>query len=185
MANSKLMTLLVALCVSGNLFAQRFQVSTNAASWASLGTMNAQLEYGFDRHWSVALSGKYNPFTFNKGEVNQMQLRQRSLSLHARWWPWNIYSGWWVGPDMRLQEYNAGGLSGPQTEEGWKVGAGAAAGYSYMLTRHLNLDFGLRFWAGYKKYTVYECPSCGHTLKSGGKAFFLPDDLILSVSYVF
>lgn len=182
---NRLFALLLGLVLGPAALAQRFELSTNAATWACLGTINAQFEYGCDRHWSIGMSGKYNPFTFNKGQSNQMQLRQRSVSAQTRWWPWHIYSGWWLGADVRWQEYNMGGVTKRRTEEGWRLGAGVTAGYSYMLAEHLNLEFGLRLWTGYKKYAVYECPTCGRSLESGAKAFVLPDDLILSLSYVF
>lgn len=54
-----------------------------------------------------------------------------------------------------------------------------------MLSENLNLEFGLGFWGGVKKYTEYTCPACGVTVASGIKGFILPDDLIVSISYVF
>ena len=172
------------LCLDAQ--AQRFQLSTNAGTWARLGTLNAQFEYGCARNWTVGISGRYNPFTYNRGERDQMQMRQRSAALGARWWPWHIFSGWWLGTDLRWQEYNVGGLAErPRTEEGWRVGAGLNAGYSYMISPHFNVEFGLGFWAGGKKYAVYACPECGRTLESGSKAFLLPDDLIIAFTYVF
>ena len=50
---------------------------------------------------------------------------------------------------------------------------------------NLNLDFGIGFWGGYDRYTVYACPVCGLTTDAGEKVFFLPNDMILALVYVF
>ena len=44
-----------------------------------------------------------------------------------------------------------------------------------MLNEMWNLDLGMGFWGGYKKYTRYACPLCGVTVDQGEKAFILPD----------
>ena len=78
-----------------------------------------------------------------------------------------------------------GGILSPQTEEGDRIGAGLYSGYTYMVSRHFNMEFGLGFWAGLDKYRKYSCPKCGLTLQQGDRAFILPDDLIVSLVYVF
>lgn len=78
-----------------------------------------------------------------------------------------------------------GGLLGRETREGDRVGAGLYSGYSYMLSSHFNIEFGLGFWAGLDMYRKYSCPICGITVDSGRKAFILPDDLMISIVYVF
>lgn len=164
-------------------FAQRFQVGTNVASLACLGTFNAEFDVAVDRHWTVGVAGKYNPFLY--GDAKQFALRQRSASVSARWWPWYVYSGWWVAGKAQWQEYNMGGLLSPRTEEGHRFGGGVTAGYSYMVSPHLNLEVGLGVWGGVKNYRVYACPTCGDKLDSGIKGFMLPSDVILAFSYVF
>ena len=87
--------------------------------------------------------------------------------------------------DEGWQEYNAGGMFSQQTREGDRYGGGLYAGYAHMLAPHLNLEFGVGMWAGADVFTVYSCPSCGLTLKSGVKGFVLPDDIMLALVYVF
>ena len=102
-----------------------------------------------------------------------------------RYWPWYVYSGWWVGGKVQYQEYNWGGLTSDKTEEGDRFGAGISAGYTYMLAPHVNLDFGLGLWGGYDKYKRYSCPVCGLTEASGDRFFILPNDVTLALSFVF
>lgn len=168
----------LSVCLAG---AQNFAVSTNALDYANLGTLNLDASYAPGTHWSVGAGIKYNPYTY----------RQRSFSLNARYWPWHKFSGWWVAGSMRYQEYNTGGFKSgrkslkEQTDEGDRIGGGLSGGYSYMLGKHFNMDFGLGLWAGYDVFRTYSCPHCGSITKTGKKFFVLPSDFTLGVSYLF
>ncbi len=161
--------------------AQNFSVSTNAVDYACLGTVNLDASYAPGTHWTIGAGVKYNSYT----------IRQRAVSLNARYWPWHKYSGWWIAGSMKYQEYNTGGYrtfrfdAGEETSEGDRVGGGLAAGYSYMLGNHFNLDFGLGLWAGYDIYRTYVCPKCGAVSKTGQKFFVLPSDFTIGVAYLF
>ena len=182
---TKLLCIIALLCC-GRLFAQNIALSTNVAGYANWGTLNMEASFSVARRWTVNAGVKYNPFTFNIGEDrHQANVRQRLLAAGARFWPWHVYSGWWVAAKLQYQEYNMGGVTKPTTTEGDRVGFGATVGYTYMLTKHLNLEFGLGGWTGADFYTVYECPVCGLTTDSGRKAFILPNDIIVAVSYIF
>lgn len=166
--------------------AQTVSLSTNLLDYACLGTLNADVSYSLSRRWSVTAGARYNPFTFRKGDPDkQFQLRQQSYSLGARLWPWHTWSGWWFAGKLRYQEYNSGGIRSLETIEGDRFGAGLYAGYTYMLTSHLNIEFGLGLWSGLDVYRCYSCPVCGVTLESGKTHFILPDDIMISLAYVF
>lgn len=176
-----IIAVLLAVSFSATVQAQNFAVSTNAVDYAYLGTLNLDASYAPGTHWTVGAGVKYNFYTS----------RQRSVSLNARYWPWHKYSGWWIAGSMKYQEYNTGGYQGwkydseGETAEGDRMGGGFAAGYSYMLGNHFNLDFGLGLWAGYDIYRNYVCPKCGAVSKTGQKFFVLPSDLTIGVSYLF
>lgn len=172
--------LLSAVLVRG----QAWSVSTNMAAYADFGTLNAEVGYAFGRHWNAAASFRYNPFSFTS-DGEPLQSRQRTFAAGARYWPWHIYSGWWMSGKAQYQEYNRGGIRSPETREGERFGAGVAGGYSYMLTPWLNLDVGVGVWSGMDRFSVYECPVCGLTLEKGRKVFFLPDDVRIALSLIF
>ncbi|MCQ2170923.1 MAG: DUF3575 domain-containing protein [Bacteroidales bacterium] len=169
------------LLMAAPVKAQQFSVSTNILDYVNLGTLNLDASYGLDVHWSVGAAVKYNPYTN----------RQRSGALTARFWPWHVFSGWWVAGAMRYQEYNTGGYKtfrkkeDEPTNEGDRLGGGLSGGYSYMLGKHFNLDIGAGFWMGYDLFKIYSCPTCGSVVGSGRKFFILPSDLTLGISYVF
>lgn len=180
MALTAAFSLMLAVVCKG----QDFALSTNMLDYANFGTINLQASYGVARHWSVNAAVKYNPFTYNEG-ADAVQNKQLSYAAGARYWPWHIYSGWWVAGAVRYQEYNAGGLLSRETSEGDRFGGGLSAGYTHMLGPHFNLDFGLGFWTGYDVYTTYACQSCGRIVEDGGKYFIKPADITLALTYIF
>ena len=123
---------LVTISASG----QEFSVSTNIVGYLNLGTMNVEASYAPDRHWSLTASARYNPFSFSR-DGQPMRHRQQSYSIGTRYWPWHIYSGWWVAAKLQYQEYSMGGVISPETEEGDRWGAGLTAGYTYMVHPHI------------------------------------------------
>jgi hypothetical protein len=185
----RFITLLLCLAVflPGKAGAQDLAVSTNVLDYARLGTLNLEASLGLARHWTLNAGARYNPFSYEKGggSGEQMQLRQRSLSLGTRFWPWHIHSGWWLSAKLQAQEYNEGGLRSQETEEGERYGGGLGAGYTYMLHKHLNLEVGASLWAGTNRFTVYACPVCGKITGGGDRTFVRPNEILLSLIYVF
>ena len=195
----------VFLCIMLGAFtamAQRWAVAVNAADAIDLGTISVEGSAAVSQHWSLHAGAKVNPWTFNKHNTwnglfsepdpDQKQSRKQVYAVGARWWPWNVYSGWWVGGKAQYQEYNRGGLRLPigvgddgGAEEGDAFGAALSGGYSLMLKEHWNLDFGLGVWGGWTKYRKYEYPENGKLIEQGHKWFFLPNEVILSIVYVF
>ncbi len=175
--------------------AQTWAVAANAADMIDLGTIGVEGSAAVAQHWSIHVGAKFNPWTFGKKDTfnglfsepnpDQKQDRKQAYAIGARWWPWNVYSGWWVGGKAQYQEYNHGGIITKTSEEGDAFGAAISGGYSLMLKEHINLDFGLGLWGGWTKYTTYACPSCGKVVDEGQKWFILPNEVILSLVYIF
>ena len=184
MIKKPFIAVLLSLVVCIDASAQRWSIGTNAAQWANMVTLNADASVAAGRHATLGVGFRYNPWVFGTGETC-LQNKQRTAYLYGKWWPWNIYSGWWFGLKGQVEEYNQGGIFRKQTEEGDAYGLGLSAGYTIMLHRHLNLDIGLGGWGGYTKYVVYACPTCGRVISRGSKWFFMPDDLLVSLVFIF
>ena len=168
------------------LSAQQVSLATNAVEYFNLGALNGEVAVSIGTHLSLAAGAAYNPWNYGSEENGYLQNRQRNFSVGMRYWPWHTYSGWWVALKGQYREYNRGGFFGnPQSEEGDAWGSGLSVGYALMLSRHLNLDFGLGAWAGTTAYTTYACPRCGRILESGVKWFAKPDEMIASIVYLF
>lgn len=167
-------------------FAQNWSVSTNLVDYASLGTLNIEASAGIARRMTAVASVRVNPWTFHKGDYDrQMQNRHQTYAAGIRYWPWHIYSGWWISGMVQYQEYNRGGIISQRTEEGDAYGLSLGGGYSLMLHEHLNLDFGLGLWGGQKTYITYACPSCGKITGKGSKWFLAPNEIRVSIAYIF
>lgn len=162
------------LCVQ-NACAQKWSIGTNSVLWADGGSANAEMHYSVARHWSLNAGATYNNWDH----------KQRSFSAGARWWPWNVYSGWWMGAGAQYKEFSEVDSQSDYSREGDDYGARFNAGYTLMLKKQWNLELGLGMRAGYRSYTVYDCPRCGRVVEQGEKVFLIPDMANLSVIYVF
>lgn len=190
-----ILILMAALCCCLPARAQKFAVGTNAVDWMYFVTPNLSFQYGVSQHWSIEAAARVNAWSWRTGgddaarQQDEIKARQQTYSLGARWWPWNVYSGWWVAARAQYQEYDNGGLKFlpwvPDNEAGDAFGAVIAAGYSLPVHKHWNIEFGLGAWGGYRKYVVYACPWCGKITDEGGKAFFLPDEAVISLIFTF
>lgn len=105
---------------------KNWALSVNLADYVDWGTVQGSIQYGISRHMSIDAAARVN---------RQSQV----FSAGARWWPWYIYSGWWL---KGLAQVDSAGES---------YGAGVSLGYSLILTSWLNLDFGVGGWAGRKE----------------------------------
>ena len=165
-------------------FGQGFSVSSNILELLNMGCMGIEAGIPAGRHLSVNASVRYNPWTVEFGEGAAFD-KKRGFSAGARYWPWHINSGWWLGAGGSLEEYSRSPLKATLTEEGQAFGATLSAGYSWMLHPHFNIDFGAGAWGGIARYTSYECSLCGSVVARGRKRFLRPSDLRVSLVYVF
>lgn len=194
---SLVFTCVLACAFSAGAGAQKYSVSTNAAEWLNFGTVNAEAGMAVSRHISLHAGFRYNPWTFRKGNPEdrftdplgesevQFENRKQAYTLGARYWPWYIYSGWWLQLRGQYMEYNRGGLIRHSAEEGDAYGLGLGIGYTYLLRKHWNIEFGAGLWGGYRTYTTYRCTNCGSVLGTGSGPFVLPDDVFVSLIYIF
>lgn len=191
------LSILALLAAASEARAQRFSVSTNFGDWLDLGTINAEAGMAVGRHWTLHAGFRYNNWTFRKGlpearlddvtgeTERQFQDRKQSYAFRARWWPWYIYSGFSMYAKAQYMQYNRGGILRHDAEEGDAFGIGLGASYTYMLTPGLDIEFGLGVWNGATIYNKYRCTNCGELTESGTKYFILPDELLISLIYVF
>lgn len=127
---------------------KNWALSVNLVDYVDWGTVQGSIQYGISRHVSIDATARVN---------RQSQI----FSAGARWWPWYIYSGWWL---KGLAQVDSAGES---------YGAGVSLGYSLILTSWLNLDFGVGGWAGRKE-------------SEGLRSWFVaPNELTAGLMFVF
>lgn len=199
MKHSRVLFVSLFLFLFSGIFcrAQVVNVETNAIDWLNLGTMNVEAGVGVSRHVSLHAGVRVNPWTFRRGEPSnrfddpdgnferQFQHKRQMYAVGMRYWPWYVYSGWWFGAKAQYSEYDYGGLFKQNREAGDAFGGGLSAGYTYMLSKHWNLDFGLGVWGGYKKYGSYRCVNCGKPVTKSEDYFIVPDEIKVAIMYVF
>ena len=184
--------LLAALVSSFTAAAQeksktQFALSTDVVDWASLGTINLEAGVSVHQHFSVQAGAKYNPWNFETGRLD-MPLYAHQTSAYAgfRYWPWYVFSGWWLGVQAQFTQYEETGIWRPALDTGSAVGGGMSFGYTLMLHEKLNLEFGAGVWAGRRyKHTLYCCPECMDVRASGPSDFVALNDISVALMYVF
>ena len=110
------MTFLIAfvsaiLLNSNYASAQRWAVGVDVADMINLGTISIDGAVATGQHITINAEASVNPWTFHKGEADQFQNRKQTYSLGVRYWPWNVYSGWWISGAAQYREYNYGGIT--------------------------------------------------------------------------
>lgn len=166
--------------------AQKISLETNIVEWANLGTVNLECGVSVSRHFSVIAGTKYNPWTFNKTDGYPMYNQQTTGYAGVRYWPWYVFSGWWIGAKGQYRNYSKTGIWRPSLETGSIIGAGLSFGYTLMLHKSLNIEFGAGCFAGRQiKYTLYECPKCMDVRDIGPRNYIGLDDVSISLMYLF
>lgn len=193
--NRRILTLiliLAAIISSFQMVAQEkrktsFALSTDVVDWANFGTINMEAGFSVHQHFSVQAGAKYNPWTFKTHKLGlPLYNKQTTAYAGVRYWPWYVFSGWWVGAQMQYTGYSETGIWRHALDTGKAFGGGLSFGYTLMLTENLNLEFGAGLWAGRRfDHTLYCCPECMKVRESGPGNFVALNDVSISVMYVF
>lgn len=182
----KLITVgIVFLALSISSFAQKVSISTNLIDWADLVTYNGEFGIAVSRHISIAGGVRWNDRQIDKSSHIVLQNKQKTFSLGAKYWPWYVNSGAWVYAKGQYQEYSRSGIWRLALEQGKVAGLALGGGYSLMLTKHINIEFGAGLFAGYNMdYKLFNCPVCMDLREEGKKFYFGPDDLFISIAFI-
>lgn len=194
----RLLALVVVLSISmvssiKDCYAQKVSFGTNIIDYLNLGTINAEGQVALSRHVTLALEGRYNDFVFDRQNTEKhLKNNRHCLSLGVKYWPWVSLSGWYLHFAGQAQDFSRDGLGilnsfsfDKYSVEGWNVGFVAGGGYSYMLTKFLNLDFGVDGWTGYEKYSSMLNDGQKVSFKSGQRLFVMPCNIRVGLSFVF
>ena len=170
------MAVILAVGLSTAASAQKVALSTNFVDWANYGTLNLEAGMGVSR----------NPWEFHtKGGMPVMN-KQTTVYAGTRYWPFYAYTGWWFGARARYTDFAQTGVLRAKYFLGTSVGAGLSAGYSWRLTKHLNLELGAGFWGGrHLKYEQYRTIANMILEDKGPRNFITVDDISLALVYVF
>ena len=175
-----------ALISSSECRAQKFALSTNLAEWAYYGTANLDASLSVSQHFSVFVGGHYNQWKFAANSDNPVFNNQTSAYAGVRYWPWYVYSGWWLGARLRYTDFSRLGFFLPTFKEGRSVGAGVSFGYTWMIHEKFNIEVGGGIWGGrHLQYAKYWSSDSMDHMEKGPRNFLALEDLSVALMYVF
>lgn len=174
--------------------AQKVAVKTNLL-YDATSTINLGTEFGLSPKWTLDVSANYNPWTYS----NNKKWKHWLVQPEARYWFCNKMMGHFIGFHAIAGSYNIGNANADfkflgtdfsklkdYRYEGWFVGAGVAYGYSWVLSKHWNLEAELGVGYTYSKSDKFECASCGEKLEDDKTHHYVgPTKAALNLVYVF
>ncbi len=174
--------------------AQKVAVKTNLL-YDATSTINLGTEFGLSPKWTLDVSANYNPWTYS----NNKKWKHWLVQPEARYWFCNKMMGHFIGFHTIAGSYNIGNVNADfkflgtdfsklkdYRYEGWFVGAGVAYGYSWVLSKHWNLEAELGIGYTYSKSDKFECASCGEKLEDDKTHHYVgPTQAALNLVYVF
>lgn len=181
-----ILSILILLGTGMAARAQKVSLNTDLVDWGYFGTINLEAGISVSQHFSLMAGARYNPWEFKTRLDKDMYKKQITEYVGARWWPWYVYSGWWVGAKVQHSYFSETGMWRPALENKQAIGAGLSGGYTLMLHKNLNLEFSAGLWGGrYYKYKLYECPECMVLRTDEPRNFLDIEDISISIMYIF
>lgn len=194
--NKRILFVLLAFIgfISPAAMAQKVAVKTNLL-YDATSTINLGTEFGLSPKWTLDVSANYNPWTYS----NNKKWKHWLVQPEARYWFCNKMMGHFIGFHAIAGSYNIGNVNADfkflgtdfsklkdYRYEGWFVGAGVAYGYSWVLSKHWNLEAELGVGYTYSKSNKFECASCGEKLEDDKTHHYVgPTKAALNLVYVF
>lgn len=154
--------------------AQHWGLKTNAAHWATAGTMNLGTEIAMSRKHTLEIGAGYNPFTFNDNK----KFKHWIVQPEYRFWTCESFNGHFFGIHALAAEFNVGGFDWPigrlkdikeHRYEGYAFGGGVSYGYQWPIAKRLNLELNIGAGYAYLLYDKYKCVKCGEKQESDVK----------------
>lgn len=175
------------------VYSQNIAVKTNILYDATT-TFNLGAEFPVARQWTMEWSASYNPWTFSDNK----KWKHWMLQGGARYWFCQRLNGHFVGFHAMGGEYNMGNVDlnlkflgtnfkdmKEHRYEGWSVGGGFSYGYSWLLSRHWNIEAEIGIGYLYTRYDKYTCVKCGDKLETKGHNYIGPTKAAINLIYVF
>lgn len=175
--------------------AQDVALKTNLL-YDATATINAGVEVALAPKWSLDVSGNFNAWSFSDGKRWKHWLVQPEL----RYWLCREMGGHFFAFHLLGGQYNVGHVNldflsflGSNFKDfrhlrhqGWYGGAGIGYGYSWLLSKHWNIEAEIAVGYIYSRYDVYECAGCGKKIDSGRHNNYVgPTKAAVNLIYVF
>ena len=165
-------------------------IKTNIPYWGVLGTFNAGVEFRLARHWSLDIETGLNPFSGKNDDGSYgKSLKHWRLYPELRYWFCETSHQHFIGLHIPYLLYNVSDIKLLGTEgerhQGWGAGAGLSYGYSWLLSKHWNLEATLGVGYLYLETEKYPCTNCGTKSGTEKKHYFGPTQAAVNLIYQF
>lgn len=174
--------------------AQEIGIKTNLVSDALLNA-NIGAEMRLSPKWSIDITGDFNFWDLS----HDRKWKHWTVMPEARYWLCDAMGGHFFGAHLLGGEFNVGNLDLPfsflgtdfrqlrdNRFQGWLAGVGIAYGYSWLLSKHWNLEAEIGIGYVYARYDRFECADCGRKVESDrSHHYFGPTKAAINLVYVF
>lgn len=185
--------ILFAAAWPSTMRAQDVGIKTNLL-YDALLSPTLGVEVGLAPKWTLDVSATVNNWT-----INEKRWKQWMVQPEARFWFCQRFSGHFLALHGIGGQYNFGNLDIPikflgtdfhdlkeHRFQGWMAGAGIGYGYSWILSRHWNLEAEIGIGWIYTRYDEFKCAKCGKKLKENQPHNYVgPTKAAVNFIYVF
>jgi outer membrane protein OmpA-like peptidoglycan-associated protein len=158
-------------------------------------TPNLGIDFALGQHGSIGASIGLKPwprwFAWDYDNAVPTKWRHRLVTLEGRWWPKQVYDGWFFGFDALYLHYNFASLRLPfglypslnnSRLQGDTFGAGIFAGHSWWLGEHWRLELVAGVAGAYNNADRYECDHCSARVGTEQGVVIIPQ-LALNIAW--
>lgn len=164
-------------------------VKTNIPYWGT-ATFNAGAEVRLARKWTLDAEVGLNPFS-GKHDDGSYGRSLKHLRVHPelRYWFCEAFYKHFIGLHVPYLLYNVSDIKllGTENErhQGWGAGIGVSYGYSWLLSKHWNLEATVGVGYLYLESEKYPCTNCGTRQETIKKNYFGPTQAAINLIYQF
>lgn len=158
-------------------------------------TPNLGIDFALGQHGSIGASIGLKPWprwlAWDYDNAVPAKWRHRLVTLEGRWWPKQVYDGWFLGVDALYLHYNFASLHLPfglypslnnSRLQGDAFGAGIFAGHSWWLGGHWRLELAAGVAGAYNNADRYECDHCSARVGTEQGVVIIPQ-LALNIAW--
>ncbi|MBR2301300.1 MAG: DUF3575 domain-containing protein [Bacteroidaceae bacterium] len=191
---SCLLILAMTLFFAQEVKSQHAAIKTNII-YDAAATINVGAEFGLAPRWTLDVSGNFNAWNMPEGRKWKHWLAQPEF----RYWFCDRFAGHFLGFHLQGGQYNIGGLKNCMNFlgtdfsqlsdyrfQGWFAGAGIGYGYTWILSKHWNLEAEIGVGYNYTRYDKFECAGCGRKIEKDQEHHYVgPTKAALNLVYIF
>ena len=131
-----------------------------------------------------------NPFDGkNDDGIYGKSLKHLRVHPELRYWFCETFHKHFIGLHVPYLLYNVSDIKilGTENErhQGWGAGAGISYGYSWLLSKHWNLEATVGVGYLYLESEKYPCTNCGSKIETAKKHYFGPTQAAINLIYQF